>query len=99
MNNNISGSHDGLLADEETVEETRTFIFEILFKRGKDGFWLAEILGLPNCRGRALTKDLACDEVGIKAKEYLSTLSKQYRAIYLGNRVVVLEYSAISVTI
>jgi predicted RNase H-like HicB family nuclease len=98
MNNNISGSQDGIVTDKETVEQTRSYIFEVRFKRDEDGFWSAEIPALPNCRARALTKDLAYDELGIKAKEYLSTLSQQYSAVYWGNGVAILEYAAISVT-
>ncbi len=99
MNNNISSPQDGLLTNKEAIQETRSYIFEVRFKREENGYWLAEISALPNCRARALTKDLACDELGIKAKEYLSTLSEQYDAIYWGNGVAILEYAAISVTI
>jgi hypothetical protein len=86
MNNNISDSQNGIVIDKEAVVETRSYIFEVRLKR------------VPSCRERAVTRELACEGVRIKAKECLSTLSQHYDAIYWGNGVAILKYTVISVT-
>ncbi len=98
MNNNISDSQNGIVIDKEAVVETRSYIFEVRLKREEDGYWLAEIPALPSCRERAVTRELACEGVRIKAQECLSTLSQHYDAIYWGNGIAILKYTVISVT-